>query len=60
MLEPRAPPPEQPINVPDERADRIDFREPCKRCQVECSFCAGWRPLYEQEGGDPSEEAGNS
>jgi hypothetical protein len=50
MLEPRAPPSEQPVNVPDERADKIDFREPCKRCQVECDYCKGWKELFAPEG----------
>ncbi len=50
MLDTRAPKPEQPVNVPDGRAEHMDWREPCKRCQVECDYCLGWRPLYDQEG----------
>lgn len=54
MLNPRAPPGgEEPINVPDPRAEHIDFSRECKRCQVECDYCKGWRPFYQPEGGDP-------
>jgi hypothetical protein len=45
----RAPPAdEKPINVPDPRADTIDWTKECKRCQAECDFCKGWRELIEE------------
>lgn len=48
MLNPRAPPEdEKPINVPDPRADTIDWTKECKRCQQECDFCKGWRELIQ-------------
>lgn len=58
MLKQRAPPAEDAINVPDPRAEGIDWSRACKRCQRECDWCRGWRGLYEQEGGAPVSPAG--